>query len=118
MSDSKGQSIAPVAGVPKAPAVQPVRAERSAAIPAKPPTATPDHHAAAAVTGGSLPAAYAQFVVDQDTHDVIIRIRDAATNEVINEYPSQQVEDMAKYMKTYAETLARHRAANSPKAAN
>jgi FlaG protein len=109
MSDTKPQPIAPVEGVAKAPAVQPVRAERPAAIPVESHPATPDHETAAAATGGTLPASYAQFIVNQDTHDVIIRIRDSATDRVINEYPSEQVEELAKYMQTYAEALAKHR---------
>jgi hypothetical protein len=66
---------------------------------------------AAAVTGGGLRAAYAQFVVDADTHEVVVRIRDASTDEILNEMPSREVQEVEKYLRTYAETLARHRAA-------
>jgi uncharacterized FlaG/YvyC family protein len=66
---------------------------------------------AAAVTGGQLSAAYAQLYVNPDTHDVVIRIRDSATDEVIREYPSSEIEHMAEFLKQYADTLARRRAA-------
>jgi uncharacterized FlaG/YvyC family protein len=49
---------------------------------------------------------------------VVIRIRDASTDRVINEYPSKQVQELEKYMKNYAETLARHRAATQSEASN
>lgn len=111
MSDSGTNPIAPVAPVANTPAVQPVRDQRSMALPGERTSAGTDRPAAAAVTGGSLPASYAQFVVNQDTHDVVIRIRDSATDRVIEEYPSAQVEELAKYMKAYADTLARHRGA-------
>ena len=110
MSDSLDHSVKPVAPVAGSQSVQPVRPEPPQPIIAR--SATPDRKPdVAASTSGSLPPAYSQFVVNQDTHDVVIRIRDAATDQVLAEYPSQQVEEIAAYMKTYAETLARHRAA-------
>jgi hypothetical protein len=110
MSDSRNDSIAPVPPVSHAAPVQPVRNQRSAALPGNNTPAAPDRSVAAATTGGTLPAAYAQFVVNRDTHDVVIRIRDANTDRIIEEYPSPQVEELAKYMKAYVET-ARQRVA-------
>jgi hypothetical protein len=66
----------------------------------------------AASTGGSLPGAYAQLVINPDTHDVVIRVRDTATHEIISEYPSTEVEQMAKYLMDYLDTLQRRRAAD------
>jgi hypothetical protein len=65
----------------------------------------------AAATGGGLPAAYAQFVVNPDTNEVVMRIMDSATDAVLNEYPSKEVQAMSKHLRDYATTLARHRAA-------
>ena len=90
----------PVAGVgPEQPAPTP---QPAPAKPALPP---------AAATSGQMRAAYAQFVIHPDTHDVIVRIRDAKTDEVLNEIPSPQVEEMSKFLRDYADTLARRRVA-------
>jgi hypothetical protein len=110
MSDSTDLHIGPVPPVGNAAPVQPVRAERVMGLYGEQDTA-PHAHEVAASTGGSLPAAYAQFMVDQDTNDVVISIHDAATDRVIVQYPSAEIESMAKSMKQYADTLARHRAA-------
>jgi len=109
MSDSRELVIHPTPAVVGTPGVAPVRSEGSVATPGK---AIPERGAegAAASTGGDLRAAYAQLVVNPDTHDVVIRVRDAATDEVLSEIPAEQVEAMARYLKDYAETLARHRA--------
>jgi hypothetical protein len=66
----------------------------------------------AAVATGQLNAAYAQLVINPDTHDVVIRVRNSATDEIIREYPSREVEHMAKFLKDYVDTAARRRAAN------
>ena len=110
MSDTQDLRVEPTPVVGGSAAVQPVRAE---AQPAARGEARPDasRASAAASTGGNLRAAYAQFVVDPDTHDVVVRIRDSSTNEVLSELPSREVQEMQKYLQTYAETLARHRAA-------
>ena len=110
MSDSRDLSIQPIQPVGGASAVQPVRSEGSVGTSGsrKP---EPGQQTIAAATGGSLHAAYAQFVVNPDTHDVVIRIRDSASDQVLSETPSPEVERMAKYLKDYANTLARHRAA-------
>jgi hypothetical protein len=67
-----------------------------------------------AATAGHLRPAYAQFVVDPETHDVSLRIRDAATDEVIRQFPSAELEAMNKAMREYARALAlRHAAAQA-----
>jgi hypothetical protein len=104
MSDSHPLSVRPVQG---ASSVQPVRAEHPPGHAAeRQPEPSP-----AATTGGTLRAAYAQFVVDRSTNDVIVRIRDASTDEVISELPSKDVQAMMRHLREYAETIARHRAA-------
>ena len=105
MSDSSISHVRPVAG---AGSVQYVRAEHAPgyAADANQPESTP-----AAATGGSLRAAYAQFVVDVSTREVIVRIRDASTDEVISELPSKDVQAMTRHLREYTEALARHRAA-------
>jgi hypothetical protein len=110
MADSTDLNLRRVQPVGDAAPVQPVRNERLAGTNGGRTTA-PHGHEVAAVTGGNLSAAYAQFVVNQDTHDVVIRIREAETDRVIAEYPSRQVEEMAASMQKYADTLARRRAA-------
>lgn len=106
MSDSHTPPVRPVTG---AGSVQSVRAEHAPGHAAAEPKREPSSPAAA--TGGTLRAAYAQFVVDSDTREVIVRIHDAATDEVISELPSKEVQAMTKHLRDYAETLARHRAA-------
>ena len=78
----------------------------------------PDPHTVAATTGGSLRAAYAQYDVNPETHDVVLRIRDATTDQVISETPSREVQAMSKYLNDYAATLSRHRAALKSPAGN
>ena len=110
MSDSRNPSISPAPPVGRAAPVQPVRGQQPVGLPAERSVA-PHGHEVAAVTGGSLLPAYAQFMVDQDTHDVVIRIHDVATNQVLAQYPSAEIEAMSADMQKYADTVARHRAA-------
>jgi uncharacterized FlaG/YvyC family protein len=63
------------------------------------------------VATGQLSPAYAQLVINPDTHDVVIRVRDSATDEILREYPSKEVEHMAKYLKDYVDAATRRRAA-------
>jgi hypothetical protein len=70
----------------------------------------PRDSARAAVTDGNLRAAYAQFVVDPDTHSTVIRIHDADTGQVLSETPSPEVQHMTETLKKYADTLSRYRA--------
>ena len=62
---------------------------------------------AAANTG----TAYAQYIVDDKTNEVVVKIRDAITNQIIAELPSQAVQAMDKGLRDYADLLARRRAA-------
>jgi hypothetical protein len=72
---------------------------------------TPAHHdPKAAVTDGSLRPAYAQFVVDPDTHITVIRIHDAGTGQVISETPSPEVQQMTETLQKYADAQAHHQA--------
>jgi hypothetical protein len=104
MSDTSHGPIEPVASVGSSPRALPVRhpAEPTPAVPA---TAHADDVPSATAR------AYAQFVVNPDTHDVVIRIRDSATDAIIREYPSSEVEQMNKHLIEYSATLARRRAA-------
>ena len=110
MSDTRELHIEPTPPVLGAARVQPVRPERPAGTPAA-QRPEPGHDSVAASTGGNLRAAYAQFVVNPDTNDVVIRIMDSETDAVLNEYPSKDVQAMSSYLQDYAKTLARHRAA-------
>ena len=102
----------------RAPApVQPVRQEAHVVAPADRKRA-PEPNTPGAITGGTLRAAYAQIAVNPDTHDVIIRIRDSATDQVISETPSKEVEAMTKYLTDYAATMGRHRTALTTSSAN
>jgi hypothetical protein len=111
MSDGREiriESTPAVSGVTPVHAVQ----HHAAAVAADEHKAVPDKHsAAAATTGGTMRQAYAQFDVNPDTHDVVLRIRDATTDQVISETPSREVQAMSKYLNDYAATMARHRAA-------
>ena len=108
MSDSL--HIDPTSPIGGAAPVQPVRPARPVGTPAE-RRPEPDGHSVAATTGGTLRAAYAQFIINPDTNDVVVRIKDAVTDQVLSELPSRQVQIMSRYLKDYAETMARHRAA-------
>ena len=71
---------------------------------------------AAVATAGQLRPAYAQYVVDPATHEVSVRIRDAATDEVIDQIPSAEVAAMERSLREYADALARKHAAAEGKA--
>src|SRR5260370_39056177 len=118
MSYGKALPIAPTAAVSSPAPVQPVREEAHAAERVEHKAAPDPHTAAAATTGGNLRAAYAQYDVNPDTHDVVLRIRDASTDQVISETPSKEVQAMSKYLNDYAATLSRHRAALKNATAN
>jgi hypothetical protein len=110
MTDSRELQIQPTPGVVGASRVLPVRSDKAVGTPGKPPVDAGAQDAAA-TTGGNLRAAYAQFVFDVDTHDVVLRVRDSATDEVLSEFPSAQIQAMSKSLRDYAETLARQRLA-------
>ena len=104
MSDTNVSPLGPVSPVAGAAAVERVVRVADPRVPAR-------QHDAAAVTGGSLKATYAQLVLNPDTHDVVIRIRDADTHEIISEYPSEAIEHMAKDLMQYVDTVQRRRGA-------
>ena len=110
MSDNRELHIEPTSPVRGSAPVQPVRPESPAGTPAA-QRPEPGHDSVAASTGGNLRPAYAQFVINPDTNDVVIRIMDSETDAVLNEYPSKEVQAMSSYLQGYANTLARHRAA-------
>jgi hypothetical protein len=64
----------------------------------------------AASTGGSLQPAYSQFIVDPDTHAVLLRVRDGTTNRILQEFPSAELQAMSRNLTEYADMLARRRA--------
>jgi FlaG protein len=61
----------------------------------------------AAATGGHLRPAYAQYVIDPETHEVSVRIRDAATDEVIRQIPAAEVTAANRALREYADALRR-----------
>jgi hypothetical protein len=83
------------------------------AQPARPESDEPElavANDAAATTGGQLPPAYTQFVVDPDTHDVILRVRDGTTNRILQELPSAELQALSRNLTEYADKLARRHA--------
>jgi len=104
MSDTSRGPIEPVPPVGSSPRALPVR------HPAEPPVSLPQPAHAEDIPAATS-GAYAQFVVNPDTHDVVIRIRDSATDGIIREYPSSEIELMNKHLIEYSATLARRRAA-------
>jgi hypothetical protein len=68
----------------------------------------------AAATGGTLPPTYSQFVVDPDTNDVLLRVRDGATNRILQEFPSAELRAMSRSLTQYADMLARRHATTPP----
>lgn len=64
----------------------------------------------AAATDGQLQNAYAQFVFDPHTGEVVVRIRDTATDRVLDELPSREMQALSRNLREYAEMLARRAA--------
>jgi hypothetical protein len=114
--ESQVQPISPVAGVRSVQAIEgtptgPVgTGDADARRGSKATSAATSHEVAATSTTGGLPSAYAQFLVDPDTHEVVVKIRDLATDKVLTELPSKAVQAADKSLREYAEFLARHRA--------
>jgi hypothetical protein len=104
MSDLPTLPVGPVPPVGGVAPTRPVQREAHAA-------GAPSRQDVAAVTGGSLKGAYAQIVINPDTHDVVIRVRDAVSHAIISEYPSSEIEHMAKDLNDYLDTLRRRRSA-------
>ena len=91
--------------------MEPVRSDAPPVTPQGAGESASSKHDVAALTGGNLAGQYAQLVINPETHDVVIRVRDAKTDEVLSEYPSSEIEHLAMFLKQYAQTLARRRAA-------
>lgn len=108
MSHPQDLRIEPVAPTG---AAEPVRAARRVPEPKPADPKLPARQDMSVVTNGEVHAAYTEFVVDPQTHDVVVRIRDAATDRVLDELPSAQMQAVHKAMAEYAEKMARHRAA-------
>lgn len=104
MSDSS--SIEPVSAIRP---VAPVRPAAPVGTPAGSSSGTDRRLAAAYTTVEGLRAAYAQFVVNPETNDVVIRIKDSATGQVLRELPSPEVEAMREYLNSYFQKLNQHR---------
>ena len=119
MSDTKNLRVEPTPAV-RGPA--PVKAappeSPAAAHVDRRPISAPAQATPAATTGGGLRPSYAQFSVNPDTHDFVISVRDATTDQIISETPSPEVEAMSKSLQDYAAALARHQAANKLSAGN
>jgi len=109
MSDSNDIRIEPVAAPRVADPVQQTAHARPAVSHGEPKPAASDADVAASTTG-NLQNAYAQYLVDPDTNDVVVRIRDASTDRILNELPSREVRAMTRHMKEYAAMLARRAA--------
>jgi hypothetical protein len=108
MSDIRIEPPTPVSGAAAVHAVRPP--DRSSSAPGNRRSA-PALSTVVATTGGGLRAAYAQFVVDPDTHDVVVRVRDTATDALIEETPSKEIQQMHKVLRDYAQTMARRKTA-------
>jgi hypothetical protein len=103
-----------IAAIPPTGAAEPVQhahgvRDGAAAHPAQPAPA-PVEQDVSASTNGQLQNAYAQFVIDPHTHDVVVRIRDAATDRILTELPSPEVQAVSRNLRDYAELLARRAA--------
>jgi hypothetical protein len=109
MSDIRLSQISAAFPVSRPAPVQPVRRDLPTNRPAD--AQAPRPSTVVATTGGNLRPAYAQFVTDPETHDTVVRIRDANTNAVISESPTPEVQAMARAFKAYLDTVARHQAA-------
>ena len=100
MSDSQILRVEPTPPVRATPPVRPSGHEQASVQSRQAPA---QHTASAAVTDGSLRAAYAQFIVNPDTHVTVILVRDAATGQVLRETPPPEVQQMTETLKKYAE---------------
>jgi hypothetical protein len=118
MSYGKDLRIEPTPAVTRPAPVKAIGRQTPAAVTAERKPARDPHTAAAATTGGNLRAAYAEYDLNPDTHDFVLRIRDATTDQVLSETPSKEVQAMSKYLNDYAATLSRHRAAFKSPTAN
>jgi hypothetical protein len=111
MSDFRDLRVEPVSASPSAEQIQPARERPTPEPRAQEPNDAPGEQDAVAAVGGHAHGAYAQYVVDPDTNDVVVRIRDLATDKVLSELPSLEVQAMSQSLREYAATLARRRLA-------
>jgi hypothetical protein len=111
MGEQTELRIEPTAPAGAAEPIHPAVSQRRAPaeLPEAPPR--PDSPPVAAETGGHLRGAYAEYVVDPDTHDVVVRIRDASTDRVLHELPTPEVQALMRALNDYAKLAARRRAA-------
>jgi uncharacterized FlaG/YvyC family protein len=110
MSDTRDLRIEPTAPSQPADSVQAARLERAAQdVAAQKQPAKPVDSEPVAAVGGSMHSAYAQYVIDPDTHDIIVRIRDTATDAVLSELPSPEVQALSRHLHEYTQALARRR---------
>jgi hypothetical protein len=108
MSDTQDLRIEPAAPTGVVEATRPELPERR---PSDAPEPQPEvERPVAAATEGQMRNAYAEFVVDSETHNVVVRIRDAVTDRVLQELPGPEVQRVMRSLNDYAELLARRRA--------
>jgi len=110
MSD---KPVSPIEAVAPAGAIAPLQPAQGVRVPHPSGTPVEPHHDPAVVsTVAPLGSAYAQFVVDPASQDIVIKIRDATTNRVLTELPSPAVQAVDKSLREYAKLLERRRAAS------
>jgi hypothetical protein len=110
MSDkpvSPVEAVAPVGAIAPTHPAQGVRVPHPSGAPVE-----PRHDPAVVSTVAPLGASYAQFVVDPSSQDVVLKIRDAATDRVLTELPSPAIQAADKSLREYAKLLERRHAAN------
>lgn len=108
MSDTRDLRIEPAAPSGAVESTRPALPERRTPDAPEP---QPERDSPVAVAAeGQLRNAYAEFVVDSETDNVVVRIRDAVTGRVLQELPSPEVQKVMRSLHDYAELLARRRA--------
>jgi hypothetical protein len=60
-----------------------------------------------AETGGRLSPSYAEVVVDAERGQVMIRVRDAASNSLLQEFDASELERVSRQLRSYSAILAR-----------
>ena len=71
------------------------------------PQPTPAERDVVAAVGGHLRGAYAQYIIDPDTNDVVVRVRDVATDALLSETPTPEIQALNRRYREYAATMAR-----------
>src|SRR5919202_5409808 len=105
MSDRPDLRVQPTAATGATEPLQPSFSGRAggSAEPPPRPGRKAEKEQPAASTGGQLRPTYANFVVDPETHDVVVHIHDASTDELIAQIPSAEVAALNKALRAYAE---------------